>query len=37
MKLAHALVAPRAGIVREVLSEQGAQVAQDARLVIIGE
>jgi 3-methylcrotonyl-CoA carboxylase alpha subunit len=37
MKLAHALVAPRSGIVREIMAEQGAQVAQGARLIVIGE
>ncbi|MDB5597085.1 MAG: carbamoyl-phosphate synthase subunit [Hyphomicrobiales bacterium] len=37
MKLAHALVAPRSGIVREILAEQGAQVTQGARLIVIGE
>ena len=37
MKMEHALVAPRDGIVSEVAAEAGQQVAEGARLVVIGE
>ncbi|MCP8939888.1 carbamoyl-phosphate synthase subunit L [Alsobacter sp. SYSU M60028] len=37
MKMEHALVAPRAGVVAEVLAEAGQQVAEGARLAVIGE
>ena len=35
MKMEHALVAPFAGSVTEVLAQAGAQVAQGARIVVI--
>ncbi len=37
MKMEHALVAPRAGIVMEVAAEAGQQVPEGAKLVVIGE
>ncbi len=37
MKMEHVLVAPKAGIVTETAGEAGAQVAQGARIVAIGE
>ena len=37
MKLSHALVAPRSGVVAEILAVEGAQVAQGDRLIVIGE
>jgi 3-methylcrotonyl-CoA carboxylase alpha subunit len=35
MKMEHALLAPRAGQVGEVLAEAGAQVAEHARLIVL--
>jgi 3-methylcrotonyl-CoA carboxylase alpha subunit len=37
MKMEHVLTAPRAGIVAEVLAQAGQQVAEKARLIVIGE
>ncbi len=37
MKMEHVLVAPRSGVVGEVSGQPGAQVAQGARIVSIGE
>ncbi|MDB5509130.1 MAG: carbamoyl-phosphate synthase subunit [Hyphomicrobiales bacterium] len=37
MKLSHALVAPRSGVVGELLAEEDSQVAQGARLMVIGD
>jgi 3-methylcrotonyl-CoA carboxylase alpha subunit len=37
MKMEHVLVAPRAGVVVEAVGEPGAQVAQGARIVLIGD
>ncbi len=37
MKMEHVLTAPRAGVVEEVAGEPGAQIAQGARIVSIGD
>ena len=37
MKMEHVLVAPRDGIVSEVVGEAGAQVAEGAKVVVLGE
>ncbi|SFJ80512.1 3-methylcrotonyl-CoA carboxylase alpha subunit [Bosea sp. OK403] len=37
MKMEHVLVAPRAGTVTEVAGEAGAQVAEGAKVVVLGE
>jgi 3-methylcrotonyl-CoA carboxylase alpha subunit len=37
MKMEHVLLAPRAGAIAEVLAEVGQQVAERARLIVIGE
>jgi 3-methylcrotonyl-CoA carboxylase alpha subunit len=37
MKMEHALVAPRAGIVVEVAAAAGDQVAEGAKIIALGE
>jgi 3-methylcrotonyl-CoA carboxylase alpha subunit len=37
MKMEHVLTAPRAGVIAEVLAQAGQQVAEKARLIVIGE
>jgi 3-methylcrotonyl-CoA carboxylase alpha subunit len=37
MKMEHALVAPRAGVVTEIAVEAGQQMPEGARLIVIGD